>query len=59
MGNDATGWKRGQKGYANEESAFRKPDFDRAKQQGPLSGDGDDGGFAPTDKGKGFKGIRT
>jgi hypothetical protein len=37
-GNDATGWRRGEKGYGADADAheFRQPDFDRIKQQGPL-----------------------
>jgi hypothetical protein len=39
VGNDATGWRRGERGYGKDGFAheFRRPDFDREKQQGPLA----------------------
>jgi hypothetical protein len=38
-GNDATGWRRGEKGYGSdkESHAFRAPDFNPERQQGPLA----------------------
>jgi hypothetical protein len=37
-GCDSLGWKRGERGYGRDADAheFRRPAFDRAKQQGEL-----------------------
>ncbi len=66
---DASGWKRGEKGYACDSgkgthrqwdsSKAPKVDFDRAKLYGPVSSGGADGGLAPRNKDKGFKGIHS
>ncbi len=64
MSGDADGYKRGAKGYAKagewDKNANPLPvDFDRAKQQGPLSGDGNNGGFDPPNGGKGYRGVKS
>ena len=59
MGGDATGWKRGEKGFAAEHKGDLKPDADLAKLYGPKSDGGADGGLDPANGGKGFKGIKS
>ena len=60
--NDDKGYVRGAKGYAksgkwDKDVSPLPVSFDRAKQQGPKSDGGNDGGFAP--KNRGSCGVKT